>query len=153
MHGEPLLYKDGVGKYNNENQLEQEFTCKYDAIKKLKMSDKTYKFDRVELEKNFGDIRPDAIGYINDVPHLIEFWHTHKVDVEKAQKIIKLEAICIEIKVQTHLPSEGLIKQFLSETTEYRNYIYPVKIVEIKKEYKINAISWNGLRLKNTWTN
>ena len=41
MHGEPLLYKDGVGKYNNENQLEQEFTCKYDAIKKLKMSDKT----------------------------------------------------------------------------------------------------------------
>lgn len=120
--------------------------------KTIKMSDKKYKFDRVELEKNFGDIRPDAIGYINDVPHLIEFWHTHKVDIEKAQKIIKLEAICIEIKVQTHLPSEGLIKQFLSESTEYRNYIYPVKIVETKKEYKINAISHNGLRLKNSWT-
>jgi phage anti-repressor protein len=41
LHGEPLLYKDGVGKYNSENELDQEFTCKYDLIKQLKMSDKT----------------------------------------------------------------------------------------------------------------
>lgn len=39
--GEPILYKDGIGQYTNENQLVKEFICKYDCIKQLKMSDKT----------------------------------------------------------------------------------------------------------------
>ena len=38
---EPLLYKDGVGQYNAENNLVAEFVCKNDCIKQLKMSDKT----------------------------------------------------------------------------------------------------------------
>jgi hypothetical protein len=40
-YGEPLLYKDGVGQYDSNNNLIQEFVCKYDCIKKLKISDKT----------------------------------------------------------------------------------------------------------------
>ena len=40
-HGEPLLYKDGVGQYNSENHLVRSFACKYDCIRRLKMSDKT----------------------------------------------------------------------------------------------------------------
>jgi hypothetical protein len=40
-YGEPILYKDGIGQYTNENQLVKEFICKYDCIKQLKMSDKT----------------------------------------------------------------------------------------------------------------
>jgi hypothetical protein len=40
-NGEPLLYKDGVGQYDSQNILIQEFICKYDVIRKLKMSDKT----------------------------------------------------------------------------------------------------------------
>jgi hypothetical protein len=40
-YGKPLLYKEGVGQYTKDNQLVQEFVCKYDCIKKLKMSDKT----------------------------------------------------------------------------------------------------------------
>jgi len=40
-YGEPLLYKDGVGQYNAENNLLAEFVCKYDCIKQLKISDKT----------------------------------------------------------------------------------------------------------------
>jgi hypothetical protein len=39
--GSPILYKDGIGQYNTDNQLVQEFVCKYDCIKQLKMSDKT----------------------------------------------------------------------------------------------------------------
>jgi hypothetical protein len=39
--GEPILYKDGVGKYDKNYQLVNEFVCKYDCIKQLKMSDKT----------------------------------------------------------------------------------------------------------------
>lgn len=40
-HGEPLLYKNGVGQFDQENNLVKEFSCKYDCIKCLTMSDKT----------------------------------------------------------------------------------------------------------------
>lgn len=36
-----LLYKDGVGKYNENNTLIREYACKYDCITIQKMSDKT----------------------------------------------------------------------------------------------------------------
>ena len=39
--GEPILYKDGIGKYDKENNLLKEYVCKYDCIKQLQMSDKT----------------------------------------------------------------------------------------------------------------
>jgi prophage antirepressor-like protein len=41
INGEPLLYKNGVGQFNSENSLIREFSCKYDCIKTLNMSDKT----------------------------------------------------------------------------------------------------------------
>jgi len=40
-HGEPLLYKNGVGQYDEQNNLIKEFACKYDCIKSVSMSDKT----------------------------------------------------------------------------------------------------------------
>ena len=40
-HDEPILYKEGVGQYDNQNNLIKEFVCKYDCIKKLQISDKT----------------------------------------------------------------------------------------------------------------
>jgi prophage antirepressor-like protein len=39
--GQPLLYKDGVGQFDLQNNLVKEFVCKYDCIKQLKISDKT----------------------------------------------------------------------------------------------------------------
>lgn len=39
--GPPLLYKNGVGQYDSDNKLQQEFICKYDCLNQLKMSDKT----------------------------------------------------------------------------------------------------------------
>ena len=39
--GEPILYKDGVGQYDAQNNLIREFICKYDCIKTLQISDKT----------------------------------------------------------------------------------------------------------------
>jgi hypothetical protein len=36
-----LLYKNGVGQYDLDNNLVNEFTCKYDCIRELKMSDKS----------------------------------------------------------------------------------------------------------------
>jgi polyhydroxyalkanoate synthesis regulator phasin len=40
-YGKPLLYKNGVGQYDLDNNLVNEFSCKYDCIRELKMSDKT----------------------------------------------------------------------------------------------------------------
>ena len=40
-YDKPLLYKNGVGQYDLDNNLVNEFTCKYDCIRELKMSDKT----------------------------------------------------------------------------------------------------------------
>ena len=41
INGSPLLYKNGIGQYDLNNNLVQEFSCKYDCIRDLKMSDKT----------------------------------------------------------------------------------------------------------------
>jgi hypothetical protein len=41
--GEPVLYKDGVGVFNANSELLQEFVCKYDCIKQQNISDKTLK--------------------------------------------------------------------------------------------------------------
>jgi len=38
---EPLLFKNGLGQYNENHLLVREFACKYDCIRTLKMSDKT----------------------------------------------------------------------------------------------------------------
>jgi hypothetical protein len=38
---QPLLYKDGVIQSDKESNVINEFSCKYDCIKRLKMSDKT----------------------------------------------------------------------------------------------------------------
>jgi hypothetical protein len=40
-NGESLLYKNGIGQYDLNNNLIKEFSCKYDVIRELKMSDKT----------------------------------------------------------------------------------------------------------------
>ena len=41
-HGSQLiLYKSGVGQFNDNHELLVEFVCKYDCIKSLQMSDKT----------------------------------------------------------------------------------------------------------------
>ena len=49
QHGEPILYKDGVGKFNLNQELVQEFICKYKCMKMLQISDKTLS---KALEKN-----------------------------------------------------------------------------------------------------
>lgn len=42
-HGVPHLYKLGIGQYDLNNNLIREFSCKYDCIKRLSMSDKRLK--------------------------------------------------------------------------------------------------------------
>jgi hypothetical protein len=39
---EPLLYRNGVGEFDSNNVLTNVYMCKYDCIKKLVISDKTF---------------------------------------------------------------------------------------------------------------
>jgi phage anti-repressor protein len=48
-YGNPILYKNGIGQYDLEGNLIKEFSCKYDCIKILSISDKTL---TKALEKN-----------------------------------------------------------------------------------------------------
>ena len=41
IKGKPILYKNGVGQYDSQNNLLREFVCKYDCIRTLSISDKT----------------------------------------------------------------------------------------------------------------
>lgn len=41
LHGECILYKDGVGQYDSENKIIKKFTCKYDCMTQLKISQKS----------------------------------------------------------------------------------------------------------------
>jgi hypothetical protein len=41
IYGIPILYKNGIGQFDLNNNLLREFSCKYDVIRELKMSDKT----------------------------------------------------------------------------------------------------------------
>ena len=40
-HGKPLLYVNGIGQYDEQNNRLREFACKYDCIRSLQISDKT----------------------------------------------------------------------------------------------------------------
>lgn len=100
--------------------------------KTIKMPQKTFVFDRVELEQRyyFDEDKtdwciPDAIGYIGDKLHFIEFRYKHKVDKIKASKIIENEIYCIEIFVNKY-PNQKLIKQYLMNSTKDRKFIFPL---------------------------
>lgn len=57
--------------------------------------------DRVEIEKSTGEFRPDAIVYTSEgtMQKYIEFYHTHKVDDEKREKIRLKGVDAIEINL------------------------------------------------------
>jgi len=40
-YGTPILYKNGIGQYDANNNLLKEFVCKYYCCKKLHISDKS----------------------------------------------------------------------------------------------------------------
>ena len=60
-YGTPVLYVNGVGQFDCDNNLIQAFLCKYDCIKKLQISDKTL---AKALDKNilYGDFYYKSLG-------------------------------------------------------------------------------------------
>jgi hypothetical protein len=61
INGTPLLYKNGVGQYDLQNNLIREFACKYDCLKTLLMSDKTLA-KALDKEKQYNGFYYKSIG-------------------------------------------------------------------------------------------
>ena len=61
INGTPLLYKNGVGQYDLQNNLIREFSCKYDCLKTLLMSDKTLA-KALDKEKQYNGFYYKSIG-------------------------------------------------------------------------------------------
>jgi len=61
INGMPLLYKNGVGQYDLQNNLIREFSCKYDCLKTLLMSDKTLA-KALDKEKQYNGFYYKSIG-------------------------------------------------------------------------------------------
>ena len=56
-----MLYKNGVGQYDLDNNLQKEFMCKYDCLKQLKMSDKTLS-KALDKDKQYNGFYYKTIG-------------------------------------------------------------------------------------------
>ena len=106
-------------------------------------------FDKVEIEEPIKTesftIKPDAILFkkFNNKEYklLVEFKKTHAVDIEKAEKIKKLNISCIEIDVNNielfkgkEINVEG-IKSLLEEDIYSKKWIYNSKSEELHSKY------------------
>ena len=106
-------------------------------------------FDKVEIEEPIKTrsftIKPDAILYkkFNNKEYkvLVEFKKTHAVDIEKAEKIKKLNISCIEIDVNNievfkgkEINIEG-IKSLLEEDIYSKKWIYNSRSEELHSKY------------------
>ena len=61
INGTPLLYKNGVGQYDLQNNLIREFSSKYDCLKTLLISDKTLA-KALDKEKQYNGFYYKSIG-------------------------------------------------------------------------------------------
>lgn len=80
-------------------------------------------FDKVILEKNINDFRPDAIGLIGNKEYIIEFRYTHKVDVKKTNKIKLSNLFAIEIYTYSFDYETDNISHLLENTIRNKKVI------------------------------
>jgi hypothetical protein len=94
---------------------------------------KTLQFESVHLEKKLNDFIPDAIGYLNDVPYLVEFANTSLIDKKKQKKIELANLFCIEIYIgRSSIPNnEADIQEFLVGPS-YRKVIHDPRYLQMR---------------------
>jgi hypothetical protein len=122
-----------IHKAYKQALLECKELCYRDYMGNLKC----LQFDRVELEKGFngGSIIVDAVGYINNIMHFIEFANTHYIDERKRKKIEKSNIFCIEITIPNDIKTFDRIKTFLTHSGYNRKVIHNPLTKNLKAEY------------------
>ena len=84
------------------------------------------RFDKVETERNFPELklRPDCVGYYGGRIIWIEFKRSHEVDAQKAGKIISARIDCIEIDLKDCEQDKEKLREFITQSSENRKWIY-----------------------------
>ena len=91
-----LMFPELTIKRSGEDQIGVQHTKE---IQVEEGGEKT--FDRVELEKRLGNIRPDIVAYVRGDPQLIEVAVTSFAQQEKKRKLRELGLPAIEIDLST----------------------------------------------------
>lgn len=89
------------------------------------VGEETKLFSRVNLEQRLNDIRPDIVGYSNDMPLLVEVAVTHFADSDKKQKIRKLGLAAIEIDLSAldYKVTKGELRDLVVEKRDNKRWL------------------------------
>lgn len=109
------------------------------------------KFNHVELEKRFDQIRPDIIAYQDSIPYLIEIAVTHFSDSEKVKHIRSKNICAIEVdlsKVNYTITEEELRNLLIDKVSNKKWLSNPAAIfikaeLQTRLEEKIKRINEN----------
>lgn len=83
-------------------------------------------FKSVDTEKIFPELklRPDCVGYYGGKCLWVEFKRSHEVDAQKAGKIISAHIDCIEIDINECGQDKEKLREFITQSSEKRKWIY-----------------------------
>ena len=95
------------------------------------------RFDKVETERNFPDLklRPDCVGFYGEKSFWIEFKRSHEVDAHKAGKIVSARIDCIEIDLKDCEQDKEKLREFITQNSKNRKWIYSSKYDVGLQEY------------------
>jgi hypothetical protein len=106
-------------------------------------------FDRVELEKKVDDYVPDAIGYIGNEPHLIEFAKTSYIGERKENKIKKSNLFCLEVSIVKTITTIAEIEKHLTSDSWYKHIIHVPEYAEMRELREKFKDAYNKLKYEN----
>jgi hypothetical protein len=106
-------------------------------------------FDRVEIEKQLGDIRPDIIAYNNEITLLIEIAVTSFAGIEKKRKIRNrgINAIEIDLSSVDYTITKTELRELINSSSTKKRWLSNPKVIKAKNKLttildgKINLIN------------
>lgn len=150
----PHLYHIEPTECNGESLIHKAYKNAFERVKAVKLpyvvnGSDSLEFDRIEIEKKFQDIIPDAIGYIGDVPYFIEFAHTSFIKERKLNKIKQANVFCLEISICTSYDRLDQIKDHIKKLTTYKEILHVPEYKEMIELREKFIIEWKGLKKEN----
>jgi hypothetical protein len=150
----PHLYHVEPTECNGESLIHKAYKNAFERVKAVKLpyvvnGSDSLEFDRIEIEKKFQDIIPDAIGYIGDVPYFIEFAHTSFIKERKLNKIKQANVFCLEISICTSYDRLDQIKDHIKKLTTYKEIVHVPEYKEMIELREKFIIEWKGLKKEN----
>lgn len=107
------------------------------------------KLERIEVEKEIDDIRPDLIGYPGDTPVLIEVAYSSFVDAEKLAKLDQLGFWALEIDLREFHPENfepGEAQEAIVNGVDLKKWLVSQEIVvEQKPNYQEEIVTIKGI--------